>query len=92
MSRRYSSTRFEEENVNCQCFACNVMEHGNQYKYGLELDKKYGPGTADKLSKLAQEHHKFTVGELQEIISDASTQIAFYERTEAPRTGVRSPK
>jgi hypothetical protein len=66
------------------------MEHGRQYKYSIELDLKYGDGTAEKLSKLAREHHKFTVSELQQIISDASTQIAFYERLEAPQRGAQT--
>jgi hypothetical protein len=57
------------------------MKYGEQYKYGLALDAKYGAGTAAKLSKMAQESHQFTRGELEEIIADAKTLIAFYETT-----------
>jgi NinG protein len=68
MSRRFSATRFNEQNVNGQCAQCNVFEHGRRYEYGLALDIKYGSGTAEKLSKLAQTHHSFTREELEEII------------------------
>ena len=78
-SRRYSSTRYEEENVNLQCALCNNWHAGEQYKYGLELDLKYGDGTAEKLSKMAQEYHKLTLDELNEIIESSKNAIAFYE-------------
>lgn len=70
ISRRYNATRYNEENVNCQCMQCNVMEHGAQYKYGIELDLKYGIGTAQKLLKMAQEVKKFKTWELEEIIAN----------------------
>ena len=80
MGRRFSSTRFEEENVNSQCAKCNTFNHGEQYKYALALDLKYGDGTAARLSKTAQEHHKFTTSELEEIIHDAKEQVKFMTR------------
>jgi hypothetical protein len=78
MSRRYSSTRYDEENVNSQCAKCNTFNHGEQYKYAVALDLKYGDGTAAKLARQAQEHHKFTVQELEDIIKDARTQVKFF--------------
>lgn len=77
-SRRYNSTRYEEENVNAQCYRCNVLFYGEQYKYANEVDLKYGTGTATKLAKLAATPHQFTIEELQQIISDARTQVDFY--------------
>lgn len=77
-SRRHSSTRYDEENVNAQCAGCNTFRAGEQYKYGLALDDKYGRGTAKKLAKKAQEYHKFTDDELLEIIHDSKEQIKFY--------------
>lgn len=79
MSRRYNSTRYEEENVNAQSYRDNVLFYGEQYKYALAIDEKYGEGTAAKLAKMAQTPHQFTVEELQQIIHDAKEQIAFYE-------------
>ena len=68
MSRRYNATRFDEENVNAQCYRCNVLFYGEQYKYAQELELKYGDGTALKLSNLAKESHPFKSQELQDII------------------------
>lgn len=72
MSRRYNSTRFHEQNVNAQCYRCNVLFYGEQYRYAQELDMKYGRGTAKKLQKLAKKPHKFTIEELQDIIKEAT--------------------
>lgn len=78
-SRRFNNTRFDEQNVNAQCSGCNVFNHGEQYKYGKAVDLKYGDGTAEALHHKAQELHKFTMLELQEIIDDAKEQIKSYE-------------
>jgi hypothetical protein len=78
MSRRFNATRYWDENNNGQCVACNVFNHGEQYKYAIALDLKYGEGTAKKLSKMAQEYHKFTREELEEVIHDCREQIKFY--------------
>jgi len=67
-SRRYNSTRYDPLNVHCQCMQCNVLEHGNQYIYGINLDKKYGSGTAEKLYNKSLEHHKLTIEELTDIM------------------------
>ena len=53
MSRRYMATRYHELNQN-QCIKCNMFEQGMQYVYGLNLDAKYGEGTADELQQLAR--------------------------------------
>ena len=53
-SRRFLPTRFDEENCQVQCPACNVFRYGEQYKFGLYLDGKYGEGTAQKLEYLAR--------------------------------------
>ena len=77
--RSYNIVRYDEENTNGQCYVCNVMRYGEQYKYALALDLKYGEGTADKLVKMAKEYHKLSVEELDEIIASAKEGIAFYE-------------
>jgi hypothetical protein len=79
MSRRYSSTRFDDENCNLQCAGCNIFGNGMQYQYGVALDKKYGSGTAKKLAKLAQVYFKITRQFLETVISDAQAEIIFYE-------------
>lgn len=79
MSRRYNATRFSEENTAPQCFGCNVMQQGQQYKFSVWIDSFYGDGTAKRLAQQAQEYHKLTVEELEGIIADAKSQVEFYE-------------
>jgi len=78
-SRRHNSTRYDDENVNAQCAACNTYNQGEQFKYSKALDLKYGEGTAEKLEKLAQEYHKLTIEELNDIISEAKNNVSYYE-------------
>lgn len=79
VSRKVSSLRYDEENVNAQCPGCNVFKYGEQYLYSKEIDLKYGTGKADELMSRRHETHKFTIPELEEIIHDAKEQIKFYE-------------
>ena len=53
-SRRFLPTRFDEENCQVQCQKCNIWEQGQQYKFGLHIDAKYGEGTAQELEYLAR--------------------------------------
>jgi len=52
-SRKYLSTRWNEENVMVQCPRCNLFAQGEQYTFGKLLDVRIGEGTAEKLHKLA---------------------------------------
>lgn len=79
MSRRFPATRWDEENCNAQCAGCNMFGNGEQYKYGLAVDLKYGVGTAEKLSKQAHGYFKVTRSLLEEIIKDATEEIKWYE-------------
>lgn len=70
VSRRVNQLRYNEQNVNAQCYACNVMRYGEQYAYSRALDSKYGTGTAEELHAQRFQSHKFTIGELQAIIDE----------------------
>ena len=49
-SRKHLATRFSEDgNCEVQCVACNMFRGGEQYKFALALDSKYGEGTAEEL-------------------------------------------
>jgi hypothetical protein len=76
ISRRYNSTRFHEKNVHLQCAKCNMWGAGEQYKYSLAINKRYGPGTAESLHTLAQQTKKFLPSELEDMIKE------FKEKTE----------
>lgn len=76
-SRAFNATRFSEENTAPQCYGCNVMHQGEQYKFSAFIDEFYGEGTAKRLEQEARVKHPFTVEELTQIIEDAKTQIKY---------------
>ncbi len=80
VSRSSSTLRFDDENCNAQCVGCNMFKQGNQFAYGKALDMKYGDGTAEKLWSQRMDTHKWTITELEEVISDAKEAIKFYEQ------------
>ena len=48
-SRRFMATRYSEDgNCEVQCSGCNIFRFGEQYKFALALDAKYGAGKNDK--------------------------------------------
>jgi len=54
-SRRFMATRYSEDgNCEVQCVACNMFRGGEQYKFAINLDSKYGEGTAEELEFLAR--------------------------------------
>jgi hypothetical protein len=67
-SRRFMSTRFHVLNCRPQCYACNIGLSGNQYAFGLNLDKTFKKGTADEMVSLSKEIKKFTSEELNQLI------------------------
>ena len=68
-SRRFMSTRYSEDgNCEVQCVACNMFRGGEQYKFSLNLDSKYGEGTAEELETLARTIVKFTRADYEDSI------------------------
>ena len=61
------ATRYDELNQ-IQCVACNMFRGGEQYKFALALDSKYGEGTAQELEFLARTIVKFTRSDYEEKI------------------------
>jgi len=68
-SRTFLSTRFDEVNCQPQCVGCNMFKQGEQYKFALALDGKYGEGTAQELQYLSKQTVKFTRVDYEEKIS-----------------------
>ena len=64
ISRKHYSTRWDETNVQVQCYSCNVMRYGEQYKYGLYLEQAYEKGTAELLLNKSRQITKFSDNEL----------------------------
>ena len=68
-SRKHLSTRFDEDNCQVQCIACNMFRQGEQFKFGINLDAKYGKGTAEELEFLSRTTLKISRVEYEEKIS-----------------------
>ncbi len=69
MSRRCLSTRWCEINVQPQSAADNLFAQGEQYRFGLNLDAKYGEGTAEELQYKARQTIKLSRQDYEEKIS-----------------------
>lgn len=74
-SRRFMSTRFHEHNCAPQCYACNIGLSGNQYIYGVKLDEKFGPGTAQSMVTLSRQITKFTAEDLLRLIDETEVKV-----------------
>jgi hypothetical protein len=57
-SRRHHNTRWNETNCQVQCVACNMFGQGEQWKFGMSLDAKYGEATSGELGFLASQTFK----------------------------------
>ena len=69
-SRKHLSTRFSEDgNCEVQCVSCNIFGSGQQWKFGMNLDAKYGEGRAVELEFLARTTLKISSAEYEEKIS-----------------------
>ena len=64
MSRKHYATRWDEDNVEVQCSACNVFRYGEQYLFAKHL----GTEKADMLLTKSREAVKFPDWEIQEMI------------------------
>jgi len=69
MSRKSYSTRWEELNCQVQCYSCNVMRFGEQYKYGLELQKEYTKDLPEQLLIQSKQIKKFSNIDLEDMIN-----------------------
>ena len=71
MSRKHYATRWDEDNVEVQCMACNVFRAGEQYKFSKYL----GQDKADELLAKSRETVKFPDWEIQEIIDTYKIKV-----------------
>ena len=68
-SRSHLATRFCEVNCQPQCVGCNMFKQGEQYKFALALDAKYGEGTAEELQYKARQTIKLSRIDYEEKIT-----------------------
>ena len=69
MSRKRLATRWCETNVQPQSPADNLFGQGEQYKFGLHLDSKYGEGTAEEIQFKSRNTLKMSRADYEEKIS-----------------------
>lgn len=50
--RQYISTRYDEINNHCQCYACNMLYNGQPDIYAINLKRDYGNDIIEKLNAL----------------------------------------
>jgi len=77
-SRRHYSTRWDEHNVQVQCYGCNIASQGMQYEFGKKLCLQFGNNFADELMIKSKQICKFTDVELQEKIDYYTQQTLLF--------------
>tara|TARA_R110002020_G_scaffold424388_2_gene633588 strand:- start:17713 stop:18120 length:408 start_codon:yes stop_codon:yes gene_type:complete len=68
-SRRHHATRWNEKNCAVQCIGCNCFKQGEQFRFSIYIDSKYGEGAAEYLEGLARTTVKFSRIDYEEKIS-----------------------
>ena len=68
-SRKYYSTRWDETNCQVQCAGCNVFKYGEQFVFGVNLNKKFGEGTAELLYYKSKQLTKYSTPDLEDLIN-----------------------
>jgi hypothetical protein len=71
-SRRHHTTRWNEQNCQVQCVKCNMFAQGEQWKFGISLNAKYGEGTSRDLEFLSKTTIKLCRADYEE-------QIRYYK-------------
>ncbi len=67
-SRRHYATRWNEDNVQVQCYGCNITNQGMQFEFGKRLCLKYDNNFADELMIKSKQIVKFADVELIDMI------------------------
>lgn len=71
ISRKHYATRWDEDNVEVQCVACNVYRYGEQYLFSKYL----GEELSDKLIIKSRSIAKFSDVELLEMIEEYKDKV-----------------
>jgi hypothetical protein len=76
-SRRHYSTRWNEFNVQVQCYSCNICNQGMQFEFGKKLCLKYGDNFAEDLMIKSKEIVKFTELDLTYLINYYTQKVTY---------------
>ena len=77
-SRKHYSTRWDEINCQVQCAGCNVFRYGEQYKFSVNLDFKYGKGTAEAMHLKSNQTVKLDNYDLEVLITKYDNLVKEY--------------
>lgn len=78
MSRGKYATRWDEDNCRPQCYGCNVMQQGQQYRFSLYLNQER-EGLAEEVRIRSEQLRKFSNAELLEMIEHYRAEVAGFE-------------
>jgi hypothetical protein len=81
-SRRHYSTRWNEFNVQVQCYSCNICQQGMQFEFGKRLCLQYGDNFAEDLMIESKKVVKFADVDLEDMIEYYNTKILALESKE----------
>lgn len=73
--RQYLTTRYDERNNNCQCYACNMLYGGQGPTYAIRLQEKYGADIIKDLEKGRWEITKLDIKWYQEKIEEYKKKL-----------------
>jgi hypothetical protein len=78
-SRKYLNTRYDTDNVRCQCASCNIFNHGEQWIFGRNLDREQ-QGRAADIMRRAHISRKFTKAELEHMYRHFRAEAIAYSK------------
>jgi Bacteriophage Lambda NinG protein len=81
ISRARGATTFDPDNLNAQCYFCNVRERGNIGEYTPRLMQKLGPKKFKALLDRGRQLKQWSAGELATLISTLKEHPEDYEST-----------
>lgn len=64
------SLYFDEKNVHCQCYRCNINLDGNGVIYAKRIIENYGSEEMERLLRQKNEIKKYTIAEYQQLIEE----------------------
>ena len=76
IGRQYKSTKFNEKNNHAQCKRCNGFDGGKREVYKVEMDKRYGHGTWDKMEIASRTVCKRSVFEIKVMTEYYKKEVA----------------
>lgn len=76
MSRSHRATRWEEKNMDVQCYGCNIGDKWRQYEHWLYINERYWEWTAESIYRASQSLQKVSPDFLHEIINIYSLKLS----------------